>query len=102
MSRYDEPFQDQPLDESTSAHPQHFDADGYVLPDGDAASPVSGDAPAGSATPVDPAEETDEPDADDGLFNDQSMPTADGELSDPEPGAGLADEQTERTPHVDL
>ena len=33
MNRYDEREQDHPLDESTSARVQHFDADGYVLPD---------------------------------------------------------------------
>lgn len=96
MSRHDEQ-QDHPLDESTSAKVQLFDADGYVLPDDDAALPVDSEAPATAQSGGAPHADTDEPAADDGLFNDQQMPTADGELSDPNPGAGLADGQTERT-----
>lgn len=95
MSRHDEQ-QDHPLDESTSAQVQHFDDDGYVRPDDDAALPADSEDPA-TAQPGGLLDaDTDEPAADDGLFNDQQMPTADGELSDPNPGAGLADGQTER------
>lgn len=45
----------------------------------------------------DPARDTaPPPNADDGLFNDQNMPVTDGELSDPDPDAGLADTETGR------
>ncbi|WP_166866892.1 MULTISPECIES: hypothetical protein [unclassified Salinibacterium] len=97
MSRYDEIEQDHPLDESTSAKVQHFNSEGYVLPDEAAASPTEIPDVPGSLTGPAAASETDEPDADDGLFHDQQMPTADGELSDPDPDEGLADEETERT-----
>ena len=60
--------QDHPVDESTSAQPQHVDVD----------------APG----------ETDAPNAPDGQFHDQEMPTTDGELSRPDPDAGLADRET--------
>ena len=60
--------QDTPLDESTSAQPQHFDA------------AASGEA--------------DAPNAPDGQFHDQEMPTTDGELSRPDPGARVADRET--------
>lgn len=97
MSRYDEIEQDHPLDESTSAKVQHFNSEGYVLPDEAAASPTEiPDVPGSIAGPP-AASETDEPTADDGLFHDQQMPTADGELSHPNPGAGRADDETERT-----
>lgn len=38
--------------------------------------------------------DTAEADAPDGQFHDQEMPTTDGELSDPDPEAGLADSET--------
>ena len=60
--------QDHPVDESTSAQPQRVDAD--------ATGP------------------TDAPNAPDGQFQDQEMPTTDGELSRPDPDAGLADRET--------
>lgn len=83
--------QDHALDESTDVTPQHFDEEGYVVghphhtavadtdlgPDGrlvDDGAPLA--APVG-----DPTAETDEPDAPDGQFDSQEMPTTDGELS---------------------
>ncbi len=116
MNRYDEVEQDRPLDDSTSAKLQHFDSAGYVVHDDnddvrdderdsgvstgderDAASHEEVPDQPGALGGRQASDETDDPAADDGLFNDQQMPTADGELSDPDPDAGLADDETDDT-----
>lgn len=86
-------FQDRPIDESTGANPQHFDADGYRVghPHHDAVAnedltpegTLISESP-GAATAAYGSTASDAPDAPDGQLHDQEMPTTDGELSDPE------------------
>jgi hypothetical protein len=99
MNESTDRIQDHALDESTGVQPQQFDADGYVVGhphhttvSGDDLGPDGGLAEA-DAVPAPPAAGPRAPDAPDGQFDDQRMPTTDGELSHPDPGAGLADQQ---------
>jgi hypothetical protein len=96
-------IQDHSLDESTGVTPQHFDAEGYVVghphhdavanedltPEGTLFSEPPGATTAATGTPA-----SAEPDAPDGQFDGQRMPTTDGELSDadaaPRPDASIA------------
>ena len=84
--------QDHPVDESTSAQPQQFDADGNLI--GPRREVVEPGAAAPRPDSPDAFEESDEPASPDGQFHDQEMPTTDGELSRPDPGAGVADRET--------
>lgn len=84
--------QNHPLDESTSAQPQHFDADGNLTePRREVVEPGTGSPQPDSPDAFD---ESDEPASPDGQFHDQEMPTTDGELSRPDPDAGAADRET--------
>lgn len=85
-------IQDAPLDESTSAQPQHFDADGNLI--GPRREVVEPGTLAPQADSPDAFDEWDEPASPDGQFHDQEMPTTDGELSRPDPDAGVADRET--------
>jgi hypothetical protein len=103
MTETTDRIQDHPFDESTGGNPQHFDADGYVVgqphhdavanedltPEGTLIAEAPGAATAAYGTTASAA-----PDAPDGQFHDQHMPTTDGELSDPDaaprPDASIA------------
>jgi|GEM_PF-2215697 len=89
-------LQDHPLDESTGVNPQHFDADGYVVgqphhdtvanedltAEGRLVSEVPGTGAPGAATAAFGTTASAAPASADGQFDDQRMPTTDGELSD--------------------
>jgi hypothetical protein len=104
MTESTDRIQDHPLDETTGVSPQHFDPEGYVVghphhtavanedltPEG---TLIDETAPA-MTTPATEVPSSAAPDAPDGQFDDQRMPTTDGELSDPDaptrPDASIA------------
>jgi len=84
--------QDHALDETTGVDPQHFDGEGYVVGHPHHTTVAADDlTPEGRLIETDEGIESDEaaettadPARPDGQFDDQRMPTTDGELSDPD------------------